>query len=183
MVVFDNDYILHHGIAGQHWGVRNGPPYPLGRSGNTISNGNAVELKGYSGPAYFISENRLDNTTLKPRVPNNYFTKHGYEDAETPRVCFAPSVDMCLAGLSQNLDGRTFYVYEPTDISQCSVYKPNTKAVPDSGITNELWITNPVEVKQIGKIKITGNRGEDGKEYKYGDRSAILFDDWTYEKC
>ena len=30
-----NDYrylnaIYHHGIKGQQWGVRNGPPYPLG---------------------------------------------------------------------------------------------------------------------------------------------------------
>lgn len=29
-----NDYrpyyiLMHHGIKGQHWGVRNGPPYPL----------------------------------------------------------------------------------------------------------------------------------------------------------
>ena len=29
-----NDYICHHGVKGQQWGVRNGPPYPLadGRS-------------------------------------------------------------------------------------------------------------------------------------------------------
>ena len=24
-----SDYIAHHGIQGQKWGVRNGPPYPL----------------------------------------------------------------------------------------------------------------------------------------------------------
>lgn len=26
-----NDYICHHGIKGQKWGVKNGPPYPLGK--------------------------------------------------------------------------------------------------------------------------------------------------------
>lgn len=28
---FYNDYIAHHGIKGQKWGVRNGPPYPLSK--------------------------------------------------------------------------------------------------------------------------------------------------------
>lgn len=175
--------IEHHGIKGQHWGITNGPPYPLGRSGETLSNGNAIKLTGYDGPAYFISEKKLDATELKPRVPKNYLTKNGYEDGETPRVSFAPSIDQCLAGLSQNLDDKTFYVYEPVDISKCEVYKPNKKAVPDSEITNELWITNPVEIKQVKKIKITGNRGEDGKVYSYGDKQAMLFDDWTYEEA
>lgn len=32
---FYNDYIAHHGIKGQKWGVRNGPPYPLNRSVST----------------------------------------------------------------------------------------------------------------------------------------------------
>lgn len=27
-----SDYLEHHGILGQKWGVRNGPPYPLKRS-------------------------------------------------------------------------------------------------------------------------------------------------------
>lgn len=30
-------YIAHHGIDGQKWGVRNGPPYPLGYSKHSIS--------------------------------------------------------------------------------------------------------------------------------------------------
>ena len=175
--------LSHHGIKGQHWGIKNGPPYPLGRSGETLSNGNAIRLKGYSGPAYFISEKDLGDVTLKPRVPRNYMTKHGYEDSETPRISFAPSIDQCLAGLSQNLDDKTFYVYEPVDISKCEVYKPNSKAVPDSDITNELWITNETKLKPVKKIKITGNRGEDGKVYSYGDKQAMLFDDWTYEEA
>lgn len=175
--VDDETDISHHGIQGMKWGVRNGPPYPL----TSISNGNAVLLKNYDGPAYFISEKKLSTLTLEPRIPDNFLTKNGYEDSETPRVSFAPSIDKCLAGLSQNLDDKTFYVYEPVDISKCDVYKPNEKAVPDSKITDELWITNPVELKPVKKIKITGNRGSDGKNYIYGDHEATLYDDWTYE--
>lgn len=28
-VPYDSDFLAHHGIIGQQWGVRNGPPYPL----------------------------------------------------------------------------------------------------------------------------------------------------------
>lgn len=31
------NYLVHHGIAGQKWGVRNGPPYPL--KGGTVTSG------------------------------------------------------------------------------------------------------------------------------------------------
>lgn len=30
-------YLIHHGVQGQHWGVQNGPPYPLDRSISTGS--------------------------------------------------------------------------------------------------------------------------------------------------
>ena len=170
-------YLAHYGIKGQKWGVRNGPPYPLDR----ISNGNAVLLKDYDGPAYFVSEQKMSTKTLMPRVPSNFLTKNGYEDNETPRVSFAPSIDKCLAGLSQNLDDKTFYCYKPKDISKCLVYNPNEKAVPDSSITDELWITNPVEIVLDKTIHITGNTGSDGKTYKYGKNEATLYDDWTYD--
>lgn len=29
MYNYNLDYISHHGIKGQKWGVKNGPPYPL----------------------------------------------------------------------------------------------------------------------------------------------------------
>lgn len=138
-------------------------------------------MKNYNGPAYFVSEKPLSGKTLTPRVPKNFLTENGYEDNETPRVSFAPSIDKCLAGLSQNLDDKTFYCYKPKDISKCSVYKPNEKAVPDSKITDELWITNPVNIVLDKKIRITGNTGSNGKTYKYGNKEATLYDDWTYD--
>lgn len=27
----DSDFLMHHGIKGQKWGIENGPPYPLSR--------------------------------------------------------------------------------------------------------------------------------------------------------
>lgn len=176
-------YLMHHGRKGMHWGIRNGPPYPLQgtyTSQDKPAPKNTKYLKDYSGPAYFISE-KSEFSKLEPRVPDNYFTKHGFEDSDTKRVSFAPSVSKCLAGLSQNVEGKTFYVYSPDNIKSYKVYKPNSKAVPDSEITDELWITEPVKLKQVGKITITGNRGEAGKSFSYGNHTAELYDDWIYK--
>lgn len=170
--------IVHFGVKGQKWGVRNGPPYPLLDSSDAPKN--TKKLDGYKGHCYFISEKEMDGKELKPRIPSNYLTKHGYEDSETSRICFTDDVGKCLTALSQNVKGKTFNVYEPDDIKKYSVYKPNTKAVPDSDITGELWITEPVKLKNIGRITVTGDDGKPGKRYKYGSKYAELYG-WDYE--
>ena len=129
---------------------------------------------------YFISTKDLDGKTLQPRVPDNYFTKRGYEDGETPRVCFAPSIDQCLMAISQKCDGMEFYVYSPIAVDKNCLYKPSTKEVPDSTITGETWITCPVKIKKIGKIKVLGDSGLDGHPFNYGDKTAELYD-WDWE--
>ena len=156
-----NKDIFHHGIKGQKWGVRNGPPYPLKdrRSrgsakvdeSKTSNIPNCKKLTNYKGPMYFISTSNMDDKTLEPRVVDNYFTRNGYEDNTTKRVSFAPSVNRCLMGLSQDVSNKDFYVYEPSDRSNLDIYKPNPKAVPDSSVTGELWVTTPVKLKRVGK--------------------------------
>lgn len=177
-----SDNLEHHGTKGQKWGVRNGPPYPIGRGGvdNAQLNPNVKKLSNYNGKMYCISTQQLDGKTLTPRVPDNFLTKNGYEDNETPRVCFAPSVDQCLIGLSQNVTNKTFYVYSPEDISKLDVYKPNVKAVPDSKITGELWAIQPVTLKEVGKIFCEGDAGRDGLEYTYGDGKKAELYEWNY---
>lgn len=174
-------YLAHHGVLGMKWGVRNAET--LARYGrNKVKRPkNTKHLNGYSGKMYFISENP-SLSKLEPRVPKNFFTDHGYEDSETKRVSFAPSIDKCLAGLSQNVEGKTFTVYSPDDVSSYSIFKPNEKAVPDSKITDELWICEPVTIKKVGSITVTGNRGEEGKRFEYGNTSAELYDDWVYKQ-
>lgn len=41
-----NDTLQHHGIKGQKWGVRNGPPYPLKKS----NEGDKITITGHSSP-------------------------------------------------------------------------------------------------------------------------------------
>lgn len=127
---------------------------------------------------FFLSDKNMNNKTLTPRTPNNYFTKNGYEDAKTKRVCFAPSIDKALMGLSANLTNKEFYVHVP--IGEYKTYKPTKKEVPDSNITGEIWITNSVKVICIGKIVVIKDKGLKGHKFKYGDKEAELYD-WKWE--
>ena len=128
---------------------------------------------------YFVSGSNRNNTTLVPRIPDNYMTKHGYEDSTTPRVCFSESIDGCLMGLSKNLDGEELYVHIP--IGEYKVIKPTTKQVPDVNLTKERWICELVKIQCIGKILVKDN-GKPGMKYKYGNgKEAELFSwDWKW---
>jgi hypothetical protein len=57
---------------------------------------------------YFLSPDNMDGKTLSPRVPDNFLIKNGYEDGETPRVCFAKSIDGALMALSQILKAKSY---------------------------------------------------------------------------
>lgn len=167
--------LSHHGIKGQRWGIRR-TPEQLGK----INGGTAkvYKLHNYKGPLYFISEQDLDGETLHPRVPQNYLTQNGFEDNTTERVCFSHDPGKCLTAMSANVSGKTFNVYSPAD--KHDVYKPNNITVPDADVTGELWIKEPVKLKKVGSIKCTGDTGEDGLKYTYGDQEAELYD-WNYE--
>lgn len=118
---------------------------------------------------YFISKDRLDETEIiRPRIPDNYMTQHGYEDNKTPRVCFSTSIDGCLTALGMNVSNQKFYVYQP--ISDAKVITPTEEQVPDVKITKERWICEPVQLHYIGAIKAIDENGphDDGEPYRYG---------------
>lgn len=45
---FKEDILAHHGVDGQKWGVRNGPPYPLDRQHGNYSKNDIVFISGTS---------------------------------------------------------------------------------------------------------------------------------------
>lgn len=128
---------------------------------------------------YFLSQDNMNNKTLSPRIPDNFFTKNGYEDKDIKRICFTPSIDKCLMGLSQNLKDKEFFVHIPTGKYQPS--KPTPKQVPDSKITDEYWITDPVKVSCVGKIRVISDDGKPGHKFKYGDNKDAELYGWNYE--
>lgn len=129
--------------------------------------------------AYFISQSNMDQKILKPKIPDNFFTKNGYEDNTTARVCFAPSIDQCLMGLSNNCRGKEFYVHIPD--SNIIYYKPTVKQVPDSKITGEMWCKSEVRLKCVGKIKVLRDKGLPGKKFTYGKNKTAELYDWDWE--
>ena len=169
--------LKHYGVKGMKWGIRR-TPEQLGRAKKTIPN--ARKLENYKGKLYFISESNIDGETLKPRVPKNYLTESGYEDNKTPRICFTDDPGKGLTALSQNVSGKTFHVYEPDDSAKQNLYKPNSKAVPDQEITNEMWVTEPTTIHKVGTILCVGDDGKDGMRYTYGNGKSAELYGWKY---
>ena len=169
--------LYHYGVKGMKWGVRR-TPEQLGHKNKKIPN--ALKLENYKGKLYFISENNIDGETLIPRIPKNFLTEHGYEDKTIPRICFSDDPGKCLTALSQNVKGKTFYVYEPDNSARKNLYKPNSKAVPDQAITNEMWVTQPVKINRVGSIYVVGDDGKDGMKYSYGNGKNAELYGWNY---
>lgn len=128
---------------------------------------------------YFISENR-NLKKLNPRIPSNFLTKNGYEDAKTKRICFSTDIGKCLTALSMNCTGKEYYVYIPNPSKDYKIINPTIKQVPDVKITDEKWIIEPVDLICIGRIRCTGDAGSVGMKYKYGNNTAELYE-WNFE--
>lgn len=132
---------------------------------------------------YFIST-RENIKSLTPRIPDNFFTRKGYEDDKTPRVCFSTDIGKCLMALTMKCAGQKYYVYQPA--GEYEVITPTKKQVPDVDITDEKWICEKVEVECIGEILCISDKGEDGIPYTYGHKNeykAELYEwNWKWVK-
>lgn len=127
---------------------------------------------------YRLHQSNGNGKIVQPAIPNNYFTRAGYEDSTTKRVCFAPNINKCLMALSQKCTDMILYVHIPD--GNYEMYKPRQSECPDVGVTGEIWILRPVKLKCIGKIHVIGDAGKDGHPFKYGDHTAELYD-WDWE--
>jgi len=131
---------------------------------------------------YHLSENgNLSGKKLTPRIPDNFMTKNGYEENKTARISFAESIDGALVGISSNLKGKVFFIYEiDEEYIKPEIKRISNKEVPDQSLTGEVWVLNTVKIKQTGKIKVTEAHSKPLK-YKYGEIWADTYK-WKYVK-
>lgn len=144
---------------------------------------------------HISQDGHLDGQVFKPRVPE-YLDKYDpsqdkFEDVENPRVCFSPSIEGCLNAIMVTIGRwktaeklREWYVYVPE--KPLKEYKHHTnkqlvkeKKVYDANVTDEIWIEEPVRLKQYGIIRIDQvssksikdtvptTKGFTGHRYKY----------------
>lgn len=139
-------------------------------------------MKRLLNKMYHISETEIKGIIF-PRVPYNFLTKRGYENTSIARICFAPTVAQCLLALGGNLEGKEFYVYEPDDYSKLNIIDNETinknKYVFDSHETGEIWVTNSIQMKLVGKIKV--NKAIDEPICSYHNGMKVESYWWNYD--
>ena len=118
---------------------------------------------------HISQQGHLDGQIFTPRVPE-YLDKYDpskdkFEDVENPRVCFSPSIEGCLNAIMVSIGRwkadkyKEWYVYIPE--KPLKDYKHKTtkelikeKKVYDANVTDEIWIEEPVRLKQYGIIRV-----------------------------
>lgn len=142
-------------------------------------------------------QGHLDGQVFNPRVPEylapNKPGETRFEDTDNPRVCFSTSIEGCLNAILVNIARwktanklRDWYVYVPE--KPLKEYKHSTnkalikdKKVFDANITKEIWIEEPVRLKQYGVIRIdqvhdrTRKKTVPNAEGNSGSRSQYSF--------
>lgn len=111
-------------------------------------------------------------TTLVPKIPSHFLTKHLLEEGKTKRISFSPSIKNCLRAVGAKKN-KTYYVYSPTAIDVKYLYRPSREEVPDSRLTNEYWYLKPVNVKLVAVVK--AGRIIDPKVFYIGGRNSPIF--------
>lgn len=104
---------------------------------------------------YHLSTENHDGDVFEPRYYDNDNVKAGTE-RRVKRICFSDSINGCIYSIfpsgAYDVD---LYVHVPgSEVTK--VYETTPDDIYDSKITHELWVKEPVTMKCIGKIHISG---------------------------
>lgn len=104
---------------------------------------------------YHLSTENHNGDVFEPRYYDNDNVKAGTE-RRVKRICFSDSINGCIYSIfpsgAYDVD---LYVHVPgSEVTK--VYETTPDDIYDSNITHELWVKEPVTMKCIGKIHISG---------------------------
>lgn len=117
--------VMHHGKKGMKWGIRNGPPYPIGKKNKTVF------ISGSSKTQFKDSEYYRGQL---PREVKKTIDKY-IEDGKKIIVGDAPGIDRQV----QNYLKSKRY-------SNVEIYGPGTKVRYNA---NKKWKTNPIDAPEF----------------------------------
>ena len=129
---------------------------------------------------YHISSVNHNGEVFEPRKYDNENVKNDME-RYVSRVCFADSIQGCLYSIFPNgAYDADFYVHIPGH--DVKVYATTKDDIYDSEITHELWVKEPVEMKCIGKIHVSGVSNKGTKTIDI-ESDKVPYNKKKYHKC
>lgn len=129
---------------------------------------------------YVCYPTNRDNGNMNPYIPNNFLTKNKFADNKTPRVIACNSIAGFLMSLGKNINGKKFYVHKVITDEKPRI--PTTSESPTHQLTGEVWFMNPVKLKCIGDIIVTGDDGKGNRPYVYGlEKNTGSLKGWSFK--
>ena len=90
-----NNFLAHHGVKGQQWGVRNGPPYPI--EDKVLKKGTKLNTVVGLKPGTASMLNYETNSFLSRKKANNQWTYTYNKDNEWDNKVYKGPFSMYLA--------------------------------------------------------------------------------------
>lgn len=135
-------FICHHGVKGQHWGIKNGPPYPITKSNDTVFISGSSKTQSEGNPYFrkelpkeitkeidgYIKSNKrvvIGDAPGIDRQVQDYLNKKGYSNVEI----YGPGKQV---RYSANKKWKT----NPIDSSEFEEYSPDWLAKKDKAMTD-----------------------------------------------
>lgn len=109
----------------------------------------------YPARLIHLSTDNLDGRTLIPRVPDSRLDN---EDNTIKRVCFSSSIPGARRALPISSENEYFVHIPDCPMSELKPIRPTSKQVEDGMRNREWWVTRPVRMKCIGKVRFSLER-------------------------